>query len=97
MTQAPAELREFSLQTQAFCLHRQDAVMRDLTGLSLEPAKKFAEESGERRFVDLERGVAMGEKLEGLKVRFPYVPFCGDKLRPHEFRAGNQTPAVPKE
>lgn len=97
MAQAPAKFRKFSLQTQAFCLRRQRPVVHDLTGLSLEPIEKLSEESGERGLVNRERGVAMGEKFVRLKVRFPYVPFCGDKLRPYELRAGDQTATAANE
>lgn len=91
MAQAPAKFRKFSLQTQAFCLRRQHPVVRDLTGLSLEPIEKLSHERGERRLVNRERGVAMREKLDRLKVRFPCVPFCGYKFRPYELCAGDQT------
>lgn len=63
--------------------------MRDLASLSLEPIEKLAQERGEGRLVNRERGFAMGEKLDRFKVRFPSVPFCGDKLRPYELRAGD--------
>jgi hypothetical protein len=97
VVQPPAKFRKLSLQTQAFCLRRQRPVVRDLTGLSLEPIEKLSEESAERRLVNCERGVPMGEKLERLKVRFPHVPFCGDKLRPYELRAGDQTATAADE
>jgi len=69
----------------------------DLTGLSLEPIEKLSEESGERGLVNREGGVVMREKLARLKVRFPYVPFCGDKLRPYELRVGDQTATAANE
>jgi hypothetical protein len=71
--------------------------MRDLASLSLEPIEKLADERGEGRLVNRERGVAMREKLDRLKVRFPSVPFCGDKLRPYELRAGDQTTTAANE
>jgi hypothetical protein len=71
--------------------------VRDLTSLPLEPIEKLANERGERRLVNRERGVAMGEKLDRLKVRFPSVPFCGDKLRPYELCAGDQTATAANE
>jgi hypothetical protein len=71
--------------------------MRDLTSLSLEPIEKLAKERGERRLVNRERGVAMGEKLDRLEVKFPSVPFCGDKLRSYELCAGDQTATAANE
>jgi hypothetical protein len=71
--------------------------MRDLTGLSLEPIEKLSDERGKGRLVDRARGVAIGEKLDRLKVRFPSVPFCGDKLGPYELRAGDQTTTAANE
>jgi hypothetical protein len=71
--------------------------MRDLASLSLEPIEKLAHERGEGRLVNRERGFAMGEKLDRLKVRFPSIPFCGDKLRPYELRAGDQTTTAANE
>jgi hypothetical protein len=97
VAQAPAKFRKFSLQTQAFCLRRQCPVVRDLTGLSLEPIEKLSDESGEGRLVNRERGVAIGEKLDRVKVRFLFVPFCGDKLRPNELCAGDQTATAANE
>jgi hypothetical protein len=71
--------------------------MRDLTSLSLEPIEKLVKERGERRLVNREGGFAMGEKLHRLKVRFPSVPFCGDKVRPYELHAGDQTATAANE